>query len=111
CTGFGICSITTSIDLASNMVEASVTPAGGVLVVDMLEPMNEHGDALVIDEDIVLDDAASRALGSRRATVPHGTYPVDYSRNPNGTVHLPVQMFGFTVEVIVGRPANNCTGL
>ncbi|MEO5931337.1 MAG: T9SS type A sorting domain-containing protein, partial [Candidatus Kapaibacterium sp.] len=112
CTGFGICSITVGTSALDNPARAIATASGDVLTLDM--PESSSGvkeDMLTIDEDIVLDDATSRALGSKRVTIPAGTYPVDYTSSPNGTVNLPMQRFGFTVEVQIGRPSRNCTGV
>jgi hypothetical protein len=47
-----------------------------------------HGETLVIDDDILLDEETAKALGVSNLTLKRGTYTVDYSQNPNGTVRL-----------------------
>ncbi|MDB5033343.1 MAG: hypothetical protein JWQ98_584 [Chlorobi bacterium] len=112
CTGFGICSITIDPRSLDNPARAIATAGGDVLTLDMPESSSGvREDVLTIDEDIVLDDATSRALGSKRVTIPAGTYQVDYTASPNGTVNLPMQRFGFTVDIQIGRPSRNCTGV
>ncbi|HVZ37852.1 MAG TPA: hypothetical protein VHI13_01115, partial [Candidatus Kapabacteria bacterium] len=111
CRGFGICSITIEInlDLASR-VPAVGTLNGNTLHLDFASMLPEQGDALVIDEPITVDPATARALGAASLVIPAGTYHVDYTKNPYGSVDLPVQRFGITINIEIGRRSKGCTG-
>jgi hypothetical protein len=109
CTGFGICSITIGIDIALR-TPAAASIHGSKLALELLAPTREHGDTLVIDEDIMLDEATSQALGLHRMKVLRGAYPVDYSSNPNGSVEVAMIGVGVGVTIDVGRKSKGCTG-
>ncbi|MBS1914493.1 MAG: T9SS type A sorting domain-containing protein [Bacteroidetes bacterium] len=111
CTGFGICSITIGLDIdLASRVPAIATLNGNMLHLDFASKLPEQGDALVIDEPITVDSAAALGLGASSFVIPAGTYRVDYTRNPNGSVDIPVQRIGITIEVEIGRKSKGCTG-
>jgi hypothetical protein len=109
CTGFGICSITIGIDIALR-TPAAASVHGSKLALELLAPTREHGDTLVIDEDIMLDEATSGALGFHRVKVLRGAYPVDYSSNPNGSVEVAMIGVGVGVTIDIGRKSRGCSG-
>jgi hypothetical protein len=110
CRGFGICEIWIGADIADRTVPSSVSVDGGTLKVDFLGKLPEQGDVMTIDEDIVLDNATSLALGYQQITIRKGSYPVDYSHNPNGHVDLNMSRIGITITIEVGRRSKGCTG-
>ncbi len=110
CTGFGICSIVIDVNSAT-AVEASATLANQTLHLDFAAPFGQPGQALIIDEAIRLDPATSLKFGANGVTVKPGTYIVDYSANPNGSVDLPVQTAGIVINIRFGRPSRNCRGI
>lgn len=110
CTGFGICAIIIERDAPASAAQAIATVNGNNLTLEMLSSPDERGDVLLIDEDIVLDEKTSLALGSRQVTISSGAYPVDYSSNPHGTVQLAMTRIGITVNIEVGRRSRNCKG-
>jgi hypothetical protein len=65
---------------------------------------------LILDEDIVLDSATSRALGYEHVTVKAGQYPVDYSINPHGQVSPDVTTQGIVITIVTGLRSMGCTG-
>src|SRR5205085_2633114 len=66
---------------------------------------------LTIEKDIVLDNATSRALGYEQVSVRAGTYPVDYSVNPNGQVSPDVTALGIIIKVDIGRAGDDVGGI
>ena len=82
CTGFGICSITIDPLASTRPVPTAATWANGRLQLSFLTEPPDKTNVLVLDQDIVLDSATSRALGYEQVTVRAGQYPVDYSRQP-----------------------------
>jgi hypothetical protein len=108
--GLGIC-----IDLfgpdASNATEVSFEVRGdrehGVL--SFLSPPHEKGDTFTIDEDVTLDRRHSLQLGYQSVTLLKGSYPVDFSNNPNGEVMIGLRTVGVTVTIDVGRRSKDCT--
>lgn len=111
CTGFGICSITIGRgDTPLSDARAIAMVNGNSVTLEMLSSPAERGDVLVIDEDIVLDKETSMALGSHSVTISRGSYPVDYSSNPHGTVQLAMSRIGITINIEVGRRSRNCRG-
>lgn len=111
CRGFGICDIWISADATEKTVPASGGLKEGKLRIDFRSAPDEQGSALVIDEPIELDEETSIGLGARRVVVLPGTYQVDYSSNPNGSVEVDVRTVGITIGVDVGRRSKGCTGL
>ncbi len=109
CTGFGICSVTIGFDFAADRTPAVGTLDGNVLTVDFGKKVSGQG-AMIIDEAIELDPATANALGARKVTILPGAYEVDYSSNPNGTVHLNTMRIGVTIGIDVGRRSKDCTG-
>jgi hypothetical protein len=111
CEGFGICDITVGVDFAKmNQVPAIAVVRNGKLSLDLTKSTGFQETTLPIDEDIVLDDATSHALGYKQVTVKKGTYQVDYSRNPNGSVDLDVAARGIVVTIYIGRFSQGCSG-
>jgi hypothetical protein len=86
CTGFGICSITIDPLASDRAVPTAASWVNGRLQLNFLSEPPDKTNVLILDEDIVLDSATSRALGYEQITVRAGQYPVDYSHSPNGEV-------------------------
>lgn len=112
CERFGVCSVTVGFDfgkLAPGAGSASLD--GNRLGWDFLLPVETEEDSSIIyvDEDIVLDEQASLALGAKGVTILKGAYAVDYSENPNGHVDFAVQRIGITVTFDIGRKRYDCT--
>lgn len=106
CHGFGICSITVGVEnvsLSDRTVRSVGTIEGDMLHLEFGERLPEQGDSLTIDENIVLDQATTRKNGLKWCEVLSGTYRVDYSNNPNGSVDIPVSKIGIRIDVTVGR--------
>jgi hypothetical protein len=109
CRKFGIC----DWGVEASMERAVMSNAhldGSTLTVAFGSQTPDAGDVLVIDEDIVLDQAEAHALGAEALTIRAGSYPVDYSTNPYGTVQLQTLRIGITIKVDVGRRSRNCEG-
>jgi len=111
CTGFGICKITVGNETIGSQALAAATITRGGLRLDLLQPAGERNDMLVIDEDIMLDSGTAIGLGSRGMKIRAGSYPVDYSANPNGTVTVGTMRNDFVIEVQIGRASRSCSGL
>src|SRR5207248_3073590 len=111
CTGFGVCSITIGLDFSTERtVPSSASIKNGIMDLDFLGLTPDRGDVLTIDEDVVLDGAASRAFGYQQITIRKGEYKFDYSKSPNGHVVLPVNTLGIVITINVGRRSKDCTG-
>jgi hypothetical protein len=108
CEGFGICDITVGLDFSVRAVGSSASIDGNVMTIDFLKNLPEQGNVLTIDEDIVLNDATSLALGYQHVVVKKGEYQVDYSSNPNGRVRVTVQVEGASITIKIGHPSNGC---
>jgi hypothetical protein len=51
----------------------------------------EKGEHYPISEDLVLDEALSKALGFKTVTILKGDYPLNLSGNKFGTLHVRVR--------------------
>ncbi len=109
CTGFGICSITISWS-TTRSVPAIATLTDGQLTLDYLLDPPDKTNLLVLDQDVVLDDATALAMGYQHVTLRAGQYPVDYSVNPHGTVRPDVTAQGLVITIYTGRSSQGCSG-
>ncbi len=110
CRGFGICSITIGFPATDRSVQTSAVWAGDGLLLSFLSEPADKTNVLVIEKDLALDSATSRALGYEQLTVKAGEYPVDYTVNPHGQVNVVVAARGIVVTVEVGRASRDCRG-
>jgi hypothetical protein len=111
CTGFGLCEASIRFDrVTSNPTPVIATLGSAHLRVDFTERPKNADEHFVIDEPIELDAATSLALGRQKVVLLPGSYTVDYSTSPFGSVNVPMQAFGIVVTIHVGRPAMRCTG-
>ena len=111
CTGgFGFCSITIDASASARAVPTAATWGNGRLQLSFLAEPPDKTNVLILDDDIVLDSATSRALGYEQVTVRAGQYPVDFSVNPHGQVSPDVTAQGLIIWVRIGRPSQGCTG-
>ena len=99
-----------SISASARAVPTAATWANGRLQLSFLAEPPDKTNVLVLDEDIVLDSATSRALGYEQVTVRAGQYAVDYSVNPHGQVSPDVTAQGLIIWVKLGRQSLGCTG-
>lgn len=107
--GFGFCRITIDPLASTRAVPAAATWIDGRLRFSFLAEPRDKTNVLVLDEDIVLDGATSRALGYEHVTLRAGQYPVDYSVNPHGQVRVDVATRGLIIWVRIGIPkAGGC---
>ena len=109
CTGFGLCDWGVDVS-AERAVQSEAKLDGSRLTLAFGSKAPDAGDLLVIDEDIVLDPAEAHALGAEALTIRAGSYPVDYSANPYGTVQLNTLRTGITITIDAGRRSRNCEG-
>lgn len=111
CTRAGVCAVSVGFDLR----QANSTPTvgsldGSTLVLDFMNPMPTKEKEFVVEEEMELDPAVARSLGVRSLTLKSGTYAIDYSSNPNGTVRLATMALGITIKIRIGVPSLNCRG-
>ena len=103
CTsGFGFCSLTIDASASARAVPTAATWANGRLQLSFLAEPPDKTNVLILDNDIVLDSATSRALGYEQVTVRAGQYPVDYSANPHGVVSPDTTASGIIIRIRVG---------
>ncbi len=107
---FSICSIVIDTSASPTAVQASATVANGALQLDFLTEPPAKSNLMVLPENIVLDGPTSRALGYEHVTVLAGSYPVDFSTNPHGTVTPTISAQGLVVEIKLGKRSAGCTG-
>jgi uncharacterized lipoprotein YbaY len=110
CRGFGFCDITIELSLSDRAVPAAATWENGRLHLSNLAEPPDKSDVLVVEKDIVLDSATSRALGYEQVTVKAGQYPMDYTTNPHGHVSPDVVARGIVITIYFGKPSANCRG-
>jgi uncharacterized protein (DUF2141 family) len=107
CRGFGICGI--GVEWPSDRsVEAALAWVNGRLQVRLLSAPPEKDAVLGIDEDVVLDPAASRLLGYQQVSLKAGQYAVDTATNPNGDVVVNTSARGPIIWVEIGRRSAGC---
>jgi hypothetical protein len=112
CTRFGACSITVGVDLrAANPSPGILSLDGRHVTIDFTERLKNAEDHFVLDADLELDAQTSLALGRRGVVLKAGRYPLDTTRNPNGSVTIPVSARGIVVTIRFGVPSRNCTGV
>lgn len=112
CTGFGICSIDIEFSLrTANGLPTVLSYAGGKATLDFMKrPQSAGNEPFVIEEPMVIRGRAAHGLGLIQLTLAPGTYHVDYSSNPNGTVVVPAAPMGIVIRIKIGRPYHGCTG-
>jgi hypothetical protein len=102
-SGFGFCSITIDASTSKRAVPTAATWVNGRLQLGFLTEPPDKANVLVLDEDIVLDTATSRALGYEQVTLRAGQYPVDFSVNPHGQVSPDVLTRGLNITIQIYR--------
>jgi hypothetical protein len=85
--GFGICSFSPFGNPEATPVLLS-HPAGGGLQLEFVSAQSSASNVFTIASDIPLDADTARELGFATAEILPGSYPVDFSENPFGTVLL-----------------------
>jgi hypothetical protein len=80
------CHNLTQKELREGWAIANLSLEKDKLRVEVLSPLQEKGEVLTIDEDIVLDEKLSQSLGTKSLTILKGEYKVDYSQVMRGKV-------------------------
>jgi hypothetical protein len=86
CNEKGICDI--KIEIGFNMIPGKAGVEGEALAIEFMEELPGKPASLPIDEDIVLPDYMSAALGYSALTALAGDYDVNYSKGKFGTVAI-----------------------
>ena len=85
--GYGICSFSPFGNPDATPVLLS-HPSGGGLTLEFVSQPSSVGSVFTIAQEMSLDDEITRDLGFAKAKIRPGSYPVDFSKNPFGTVQL-----------------------
>ena len=107
--GFGICEIYIGPSTSLRDVPAAATWVNGHLQLSFRADPPDKASVLTLEQDVVLDSAASQALGHQQVILHAGQYAVDYSTNPHGVVSPSTTVQGFIIWVKIGIPkAGGC---
>ena len=97
--GFGICSINPFG--TSDGTPVLLTHDNG-LTLEFLAEQTDAAPVFTITREMPLDENAAHDFGSARFRIVPGQYPVDFSQNPFGTVHLNTATEDLAIERGIG---------